>query len=75
VIAPFDTNGSILTTTDIATYLTHRAVVKLTTLELDIKELDKFKYILLNLRHPGWRSSSEIARNLLKKLKQTSNFN
>jgi uncharacterized membrane protein len=73
-IAKIDTHDSVLTTTDIAPHLTHRTVVGLTTSELDIKELDKFKYILLNLRHPGWGSSSEIAQNILTKLKQKPKF-
>jgi uncharacterized membrane protein len=73
-ISQIDTHDSVLTTTDIAPHLTHRTVVGLTTSEPDIKELDKFKYILLNLRHPGWGSSSEIAQNILTKLKQTPKF-
>jgi uncharacterized membrane protein len=73
-ISQIDAHSSVLTTTDIAPHLTHRALVGLTTSELDTQELDKFKYILLNLRHPGWGSSSEIAQNILTKLKQTPKF-
>jgi uncharacterized membrane protein len=73
-ISKIDAHSSVLTTTDIAPHLTHRPLVGLTTSELDTQELDKFKYILLNLRHPGWGSSSEIARNTLTKLKQIPKF-
>ncbi|BAZ43259.1 hypothetical protein NIES4102_02590 [Chondrocystis sp. NIES-4102] len=73
-ISQIDTSGSVLTTTDIAPHLTHRTLVGLTTSELDIQELAKFKYILLNLRHPGWGSSTEIAQATLEKLKQSPTF-
>ncbi|MGL5793804.1 MAG: DUF2079 domain-containing protein [Waterburya sp.] len=73
-ISQIDAHSSVLTTTDIAPHLTHRALVGLTTSEPDTQDLDKFKYILLNLRHPGWGSSSEIAQNILTKLKQTPKF-
>ncbi len=73
-IALIDGQGSVLTTTDLAPHLTHRSIIGLTTSELDSKELNKFEYILLNLRHPGWGSSTEIASAMLTKLQQTQHF-
>ncbi|MFM2313579.1 MAG: hypothetical protein RLZZ04_2855 [Cyanobacteriota bacterium] len=46
----------------------------MTSQDLNYEELGKFEYILLNLRHPGWKSSPEIAGTLLAKLKQESAF-
>jgi uncharacterized protein YihD (DUF1040 family) len=42
--------------------------------DLNYKELGKFADNLLNLRHPDWESSPEIAETLLAKLKQESAF-
>ena len=73
-IAQIDSKGGVLTTTDIAPHLTHRQLLSLTDRDLNPEELEKFAYILLNLRHPGWGSSPEIAEALLAKLKQASTF-
>ena len=73
-IALISDRQGVLTTTDIAPHLTHRSLVGLTTKDLNYEELEKFKYILLNLRHPGWGSSPEIAHSIYDKLNQTSKF-
>ena len=73
-IALIETKAGVLTTSDIAPHLTHRSLLQLTTKDLNPEELAKFTYILLNLRHPGWGSSPEIAEALLVKLKQSSLF-
>ena len=59
---------------DLAPHLTHCSLVGLTTTDLNYEELEKFKYILFNLRHPGWGSSPEIAHSIYDKLNQTSKF-
>ena len=69
-----DTQGSILTSAHIATHLTHRSIVELAIEGSDSKDVTQFDYILLNLRHPGWNSSSEIVNNLLNQAKQNSQF-
>ena len=73
-IALIGDRQAVLTTTDLAPHLTHRSLVGLTTTDLNYEELEKFKYILLNLRHPGWGSSPEIAHSIYDKLNQTSEF-
>ena len=73
-IALISDRQGVLTTSDIAPHLTHRSIVGMTNTDLDYEELEKFKYILLNLRHPGWGSSPEIARSIFTKLKQTPKF-
>jgi uncharacterized membrane protein len=66
--------GGILTTSDIAPHLTHRNLLELTTRNLKSEELGEFAYVLLNLRHPGWGSSPEIAEALFAKLNRESAF-
>ena len=73
-IALISDRQGVLTTTDLAPHLTHRSLVGLTTTDLNYEELEKFKYILLNLRHPGWGSSPEIAHSIYDKLDRTSEF-
>jgi uncharacterized membrane protein len=73
-IAQIDSKGGVLTTTDIAPHLTHRLLLGLSDRDFDPEELEKFQYILLNMRHPGWGSSPKIAEALLAKLKQASTF-
>lgn len=66
--------GGVLTTSNIAPHLTHRNLLELTSQNLESEELGKFAYILLNLRHPGWGSSPEIAEALFAKLQKESIF-
>ena len=73
-IAQIDSLGGVLTTSNIAPHLTHRQQLGLSDRNLDLEELEKFEYILLDMRHPGWGSSAEIAEALLAKLKQASTF-
>jgi uncharacterized membrane protein len=69
-----NTQGSILTASQIAPHLTHRTVVKLASDGSESIDLNQFEYALLNLRHPGWSSSHETVTTFLKRLQQTSNF-
>lgn len=69
-----NTNGGVLTTSDIAPHLTHRTLLQLTTQDSLSMDLNKFDYVLLNQHHPGWASSPEIANSLISKLKQTPGF-
>jgi len=73
-IALVSDRGGVLTTSDIASHLTHRQLLKLTTQDFTPEELQKFDNVLLNLRHPGWGSSPEIAEAIFAKLKQESLF-
>ena len=73
-ISLVDSPGGVLTTSDIAPHLTHRRLLELSDRNLNLEKLEKFDYVLLNLRHPGWGSSPEIAEALFAKLKQASTF-
>lgn len=67
-------SGSVLTTAEIVPHLTHRELIKFTDVNSPPTDLAQFDYILLNLRHPGWRSNSEFATSLLERIKNISEF-
>lgn len=68
------TKGGVLTTHNIAPHLAHRSLIKFTNADSPPGDLTEFKYILLNLRHPGWKSSREFTENLLNKLLNHPDF-
>ena len=69
-IALVKTQGSILTTHEIAPHVTHRPQVKLAFSNLK-PNLEEFDYILLNTRHAGWQSDRDYALNLVAQSKRT----
>jgi len=73
-IAQVHTKGSVLTAAQIAPHLTHRPVVKLATTGSEYADLTEFEYVLLNVRHPGWQSNSQVVTNLLERLKNVPEF-
>lgn len=75
-IALVKTKDSVLTTDIITPHLTHRELISFKyNSSQDIAELNKFHYILLNVRHPGWAASPESLSNLVNILKNQSSFN
>jgi len=73
-VAQIQTLGSVLVPAQVAPHLTHRPVVKLTTTGSELADLTEFEYILLNVRHPGWASTPQVATSLLQRLKKLPNF-
>jgi uncharacterized membrane protein len=73
-LTQIDRKGAVVTTNYIAPHLTNRKVITLPTESVESSDLQEFKYILLNLRHPGIKSSTKIATNIINKLKNTPNF-
>ncbi|HAX78676.1 MAG TPA: hypothetical protein DCY88_23295 [Cyanobacteria bacterium UBA11372] len=73
-IAQIQTSGDVLTTHNIAPHLAQRSLIKFTNVNSPPTNLNKFEYILLNLRHPGWKSSREFAESLVNKLQANPNF-
>lgn len=73
-IAQVQTNGGVLTTHEIAPHLTHRKKIKFTDASSPPANLAEFNYILLNLRHPGWKSNPEFAASLVNQIKTTQEF-
>ncbi|WP_292738528.1 DUF2079 domain-containing protein [Nostoc sp. JL31] len=74
-IALVKTKDSVLTTDIITPHLTHRELISFKyNSSQDIAELNKFHYVLLNVRHPGWAASPESLSNLVNILKNQSDF-
>jgi uncharacterized membrane protein len=71
-ISLIKTQDSVLTTDVITPHLTHRQEINF---KYSINELNKFHYILLNIRHPGWGGTREDYYNLRNELKKRSDFN
>ncbi len=69
-----NTQGSVLTTANLAPHLTHRPVVKFTNIDAPPPDLTVFNSVLLNIRHPGWKSNPEFAEALAQKLTQMPEF-
>lgn len=68
------TQGSVLTTANIAPHLTHRPMIQLAKTDTPLDDLTAFDTILLNVRHPGWKSHPEFAQNLVNQLRQNPHF-
>ena len=73
-IAQIQTKGSVLTPAEVAPHLTHRPVVKLAITSSQSANLAEFEYVLLNLRHPGWQSSPQVAGSFLERVKKAPEF-
>lgn len=66
--------GNVLTTANFAPHLTHRPKIKFTNIDAPPEDLGQFDYVLLNLSHPGWKSSQEFTMSLVKQLDQSEDF-
>lgn len=73
-VAQIPSKGSVLVPAQVAPHLTHRPVVKLTTTGSESADLSQFDYVLLNLRHPGWGSTRQVATSLWERLKKAPDF-
>ena len=73
-IARIQDRGAVLTTGEIAPHLTHRPIVKLTFNGTESIDLQSFKYILLDQRHPGWNSSVELIKTLKQRTQDSDSF-
>ncbi len=73
-IAKIRDRGAVLTTSEIAPHLTHRSIVKLTFNGTESIDLQPFKYILLDQRHPGWNSSVELVKTLKRRAEDSGSF-
>lgn len=70
-IAQINSKGAVLTTSYIAPHLTHRPFLEYTKLIAPPTALNQFDYVLLNLRHPGWASSPELAGQIFQLAQKT----
>lgn len=64
-IAQVTTRGNVLTTHEIVPHLTHRPGIQFTSEQYRNADLANYEYVLLNLRHPGYDSSEELAQHFL----------
>jgi uncharacterized membrane protein len=67
-------SSAVLTTGEISPHLTHRPVIKLTFTENAAIDLQPFKYILLNERHPGWNSNLATVQNIRSRVESSQQF-
>jgi uncharacterized membrane protein len=72
-LALIQTKGGVYTTNEIVPHLSHRSLIE-RTVTTEPHNLNKFQYVLLNLRHPGSNSSPEFAAQLVEQLQQTPQF-
>ena len=63
---------NVLTNSAIAPHLTHRQIIELP--ETADTNLDRFNYVLLNSRYPGFASSDSIMEDLITQLKKETNW-
>jgi uncharacterized membrane protein len=74
-ISKIKDTGAVLTTGEISPHLTHRQLIKLTFTENTTIDLQPFKYILLNQRHPGWNSNVATVQNIRSRVESSQKFN
>ena len=67
-------DGPVLTTSDLVPHLAHRERIVMTDTSAPPPDLSEFSWVLLDLRHPGWRGSSELSAALLHALETTPGF-
>ena len=72
-IAQITTPESVLTTHEISPHLSQRSRIDFTR-KTAPPDLDSFKYVLLDLSHPGWQSDQALATQLIQQLKSSQKF-
>ncbi len=74
-IALVETKEAVLTTHSIFPHLTHRQKIQFVDdLSGGVPDLNKFKYILLNVRHPDGSRNPKFAASLVNQLKNNKLF-
>ncbi|MGK7927898.1 MAG: DUF2079 domain-containing protein [Spirulina sp.] len=73
-IALIQTSEPVMAPSQLIPYLTHRQVIKVPRPETELEELENFKYILLDRRHPGFASSPETVLRLTEALEKNTRF-
>jgi uncharacterized membrane protein len=73
-LSQIQTQGGVLTTSNVAPHLTHRKLIKLAIEGSQELEPTLFNYVLLNQTHPGWNSSPELIKQWREKIEDTDSF-
>ena len=72
-IAQVQTSGGVLTTAELAPHLSHRKTIR--QIEAGIEpDWDQYKYVLLNLRHPGQSATTEFSQQIKMTLENSAVF-
>ena len=66
-IALVQPQSAVLTTNDIAPHLAHRRVIAITA-KPELKRLNRYDQVLLDRRHPGWKSSPRLVQQFVSRL-------
>jgi len=73
-ISMINNKGPVLAWTEIIPHLSQRPIINMALTESKLDNLQQFEHILLNLRHPGWLSSTETISNLISRIEKEPNF-
>jgi uncharacterized membrane protein len=73
-IAQITTQEPVFTNSYLVPHLSHRVLIDYTKLSEPPKDLNAFKYILLNLDHPGWASSPEFTQQIFSQVQANQGF-
>ncbi|MEA5418139.1 DUF2079 domain-containing protein [Spirulina sp. CCNP1310] len=73
-ITMIDTQGDVLTNHNLVPHLTHRAFIQHPQDHNFADDLDRYEFVLLNVRHPNYGFSPEGAQQLLARLKSEQQF-
>lgn len=73
-VSQMESAESVLTTAWIVPHVTHRPMVKVTIQGTQDDDLTLFRYVLLNVRHPGWMSDRWVQQTLRDRLRQDARF-
>ena len=72
-ISLINKSSSVLTTNDLVPHLSKRKNIKFTNAEEEYN-LETFDEILLDIKKPGWKSSSEYTNKIIKYLENKNNW-
>lgn len=73
-IAQIQTKGSVLTTSQISTHLSHRQFIQLTYSHQPPESANNYDYVLLDTLYPGWGSDRQSAQKIVDYLKSNRDF-
>jgi len=73
-ITLINTQGDVLTNHNLVPHLTHRSFIQHASDDNFTEDLDRYQFVLLNVRHPNYGFSPEGAQQLLARLKNDQQF-
>ncbi len=73
-VSAVKTDAPVFTNSAIAPHLTHRPEIQLAIDGAQNTDFDRFKYVILDRKHPGWSSSSELIDGFISNLRDNPRF-